>query len=127
MDWPAVDPLLLTPEINIDAQIELRQITPKLMRIIRQFAPFGPGNMTPVFLARGVQDTGYAKGVGEDGKHLKLTLTQKGSRPIGAIGFNLGDKLDVVKNKNSFDIVFSLDENEWNGQVSLQLKLRDIR
>ena len=122
-----IDPLLLTPEINIDAQIELRQITPKLMRIIRQFAPFGPGNMTPVFLARGVQDTGYAKGVGEDGKHLKLTLTQKGSRPIGAIGFNLGDKLDVVKNKNSFDIVFSLDENEWNGQVSLQLKLRDIR
>ena len=122
-----IDPLLLTPEINIDAQIELRQITPKLMRIIRQFAPFGPGNMTPVFLARGVQDTGYAKGVGEDGKHLKLTLTQKGSKPIGAIGFNLGDKLEVVKNKNSFDIVFSLDENEWNGQVSLQLKLRDIR
>ena len=122
-----IDPQLLTPEITIDAQIELRQISPKLMRIIRQFAPFGPGNMTPVFLAKGVQDTGYAKGVGEEGKHLKLSLTQKGSRPIGAIGFNLGDKLATVKNKNSFDIVFSLDENEWNGQVSIQLKLRDIR
>lgn len=122
-----IDPQLLTPEISIDVPIELRQITPKLMRIIRQFAPFGPGNMTPIFLASGVQDTGYAKAVGEEGKHLKLSLTQKGSRPIGAIGFNLGNKLDVVKNKNSFDIVFSLDENEWNGQVSLQLKLRDIR
>ncbi len=122
-----IDPILLTPEISVDAQIELNDITPKLMRIIRQFAPFGPGNMTPIFMAKGVQDTGYGRGVGEDEKHLKLSLTQKGSRPIGAIGFNLGNKLDVVKTKHRFDAVFSLDENEWNGRVSLQLKLRDIK
>ncbi|MEZ4809744.1 MAG: single-stranded-DNA-specific exonuclease RecJ [Allomuricauda sp.] len=122
-----IDPQLLQPEINVDAQIDLGHITPKLMRILHQFAPFGPGNMTPVFMAEGLQDTGYAKGVGEGEKHLKLALSQKGSTPIGAIGFNLGDKLEKVKNKNTFDAVFSLDENEWNGTVSLQLKLKDIR
>jgi single-stranded-DNA-specific exonuclease len=97
------------------------------MRILKQFAPFGPGNMTPVFMAEGLQDTGYARGVGEDEKHLKASVSQKGSGPIGAIGFNLGDKLSLVKDKKPFDAVFSLDENEWNGSVSLQLKLRDIR
>ncbi|WP_036380696.1 single-stranded-DNA-specific exonuclease RecJ [Muricauda sp. MAR_2010_75] len=122
-----IDPHLLQPEISIDAQLELNQITPKLMRILKQFAPFGPGNMTPVFMAEGLQDTGYARGVGEDEKHLKASVTQKGSAPIGAIGFNLGNKLGLVANKNLFDAVFSLDENEWNGTVSLQLKLRDIR
>lgn len=122
-----IDPKLLEPELSIDAQIELPQIDDKLMRIIKQFAPFGPGNMTPIFMAEKIQDTGYAKGVGEDEKHLKLSAFQKGSASIGAIGFNLGGKLDKIKNKNSFDAVFSLDENEWNGQVNLQLKLRDIR
>lgn len=123
----SIDPKLLEQELSIDTKIDLNQISPKLMRILKQFAPFGPGNMTPVFMAEKLNDTGYGKGVGEDDKHLKLAITQKNSKPIGAIGFNLGQKLDRVKTKNSFDAVFSLDENEWNGQVSLQLKLRDIR
>ena len=129
-----IDPKLLTPEILIDTKIELHQITPKLMRIIRQFAPFGPGNMRPVFMAEGVKDTGYGKGIGEGEKHLKLSLIQNGSvtsrgveKPIGAIGFNLGDKLNKVKTQQQFDVVFSLDENEWNGAVSLQLKLKDLK
>lgn len=123
----SIDPKLLHPEIEVDTQIELSQISPKLMRILKQFAPFGPGNMTPVFMAEKLQDTGYGKGVGEDEKHLKLTVFQRGSKPIGAIGFNLGNKLDRIKNKTAFDAVFSLDENEWNGQINLQLKLRDIK
>ena len=94
---------------------------------MRQLAPFGPGNMTPVFMAENLRDTGYAKGVGDGEKHLKLSVTQNGSRPIGCIGFNLGDKLDLVSNKKTFNAVFSLDENEWNGNVSMQLKLRDIK
>ncbi len=122
-----IDPKLLTQELGIDAELELEQITPKLMRILKQFAPFGPGNRTPVFLSEKVKDTGYAKGVGEEEKHLKLTVTQQGATPIGAIGFNLGDKIGTVKIKHQFDIAFSLDENEWNGQVSLQLKLKDLR
>ncbi len=122
-----IDPNLLIPEIKVDCMIPLAQITPKLLRIIRQLAPFGPGNMTPVFMAEGLTDTGYAKGVGEDAKHLKLAVTQNGSRPIGGIGFSLGDKLLTVKNKNVFSAVFSIEENEWNGNVSMQLKLRDIK
>jgi single-stranded-DNA-specific exonuclease len=122
-----IDPNLLTPEISVDTQLQLNQITPKLLRIINQLAPFGPGNMMPVFMADNLTDTGYAKGVGEDGKHLKLTVTQEGSPPIGAIGFNLGHKLELVQNGKRFSAVFSLDENEWQGHVSLQLKIRDIR
>ncbi len=123
----SIDPSLLEPDLAIDAKIELHQIDDKLLRIINQFAPFGPGNMTPVFMAEKLQDTGYGKGVGEDEKHIKLSVFQKGSPAFGAIGFNLGDRLDRIKNKNSFDAVFSLDENEWNGKTSIQLKLRDIR
>lgn len=122
-----IDPNLLTPEITIDAKIDLNQISPKLMRIIQQFAPFGPGNMTPVFMAENLRDTGYAKGVGEDNKHLKLAVSQNGSGSVGAIGFNLGSKLSVVQNRKPFSAVFSLEENHWNGKVNLQLKVKDLR
>ncbi len=121
-----IDVNLLTPEIVIDAQIDLADISPKLMRILKQFAPFGPGNLSPVFMTDNLKDTGYAKGVGQDEKHLKLTATQYGNGPIGGIGFNLGDKLQIVANQQSFSAVYSLDENEWQGNVSLQLKLRDL-
>ncbi len=122
-----IDPRLLTPEISVDALINLKDITPKLLRIIRQFAPFGPGNMTPVFMAERLTDTGYGKGVGEEEKHLKLTVKQHDSEAIGAIGFNLGDKLELTVDKKPFDAVFSLDENEWQGTVSVQLKIKDLR
>ena len=123
-----ITPEQLSPEIQIDAKIELHQISPKLMRIINQFAPFGPGNMMPVFMAENVQDTGYGKTVGQENKHLKLTLNSGGvQKPIGAIGFNLGDKLSQLKMKNRFDIAFNLDENEWKGNISLQLKLKDLK
>ncbi|AIM60067.1 recombinase RecJ [Cellulophaga lytica] len=122
-----IDPNLLTPEITIDAELNFNEISPKLMRIIKQMEPFGPGNMSPVFMAENLQDTGYAKGVGQEETHLKLAAVQNGSSPIGAIGFNLGNKLPLVQNKKPFSAVFSLDENEWQGVVSLQLKLRDIR
>lgn len=122
-----IDPKLLTPEILVDAPIELEQITPKLMRILKQFAPFGPGNMTPVFMAENLRDTGWGKGVGENEAHLKVTVTQNGSTPIGGIGFNLGDKVGLIANQQPFSATFSLDENEWQGNVSLQLKLRDIK
>ncbi len=122
-----IDPALLTPEITVDAKIEIKDINPKLMRILKQFAPFGPGNMAPVFMAEGLTDTGYAKGVGEEGAHLKFAVTQNGYGPIGGIGFNIGDKLPIIISRKPFDAVFSIDENEWQGNVSLQLKLRDLR
>jgi len=122
-----IDPNLLTPEIAVDMAIEVKDITPKLMRILKQFAPFGPGNMTPVFMAENLQDSGYAKGVGQDAAHLKCAVTQDGWGPVGGIGFNLGDKLPLMINRKTFDAVFSLDENEWQGNVSLQLKLKDLK
>ncbi len=122
-----IDPQLLTPEISVDAVITLKDITPKLLRILNQFAPFGPGNMSPVFMAENLVDTGYAKRVGQDEAHLKLSVTQHDSHKIGGIGFNLGDKLNLVTSRKPFSAVFSIDENEWQGNVSLQLKLRDIK
>lgn len=122
-----IDPALLTPEITVDAKLEVKDITPKLMRILNQFAPFGPGNMTPVFMSEGLTDTGYAKGVGQEGAHLKFAVTQNGYGPIGGIGFNMGDKLPSVISRKPFDAVFSIDENEWQGNISLQLKLKDLR
>jgi single-stranded-DNA-specific exonuclease len=83
--------------------------------------------MAPVFMAEGLTDTGYAKGVGEEGVHLKFAVTQNGYGPIGGIRFNIGNKLPSIISRKPFDAVFSIDENEWQGNVSLQLKLRDLR
>jgi single-stranded-DNA-specific exonuclease len=123
----SIDPQLLVPEISIDAIIELKDINPKLMRILRQFAPFGPGNMSPTFMAENLVETGYAKGVGQDEAHLKFAVTQNDCYKISGIGFNLGDKLPLVTSRKPFSAVFSIDENEWKGNVSLQLKLKDIK
>lgn len=122
-----IDPALLVPEILVDTLIELKDITPRLMRILKQFAPFGPGNMTPVFMAQDLVDTGYARTVGQDGAHLKVSVTQEDSYRIDGIGFNLGDKLSKVTSRKPFNAVFSIDENEWQGNISLQLKIRDIQ
>ena len=118
---------LQTPEIKIDAEINFDSITPKFYRILKQFAPFGPQNMSPVFMTSGVQDTGYGKCVGEDQTHLRVTLAQKDSQKITGIGFGLGTDLPIIKSKTPFKVVYSIDENEWNGHVSLQLKLKGIK
>ncbi len=117
---------MLTPEVTIDSEIILDKITPKFYRILSQFAPFGPGNMTPVFMSSSLRDTGYGKCVGEDDKHLRVTVTQNNTKLAG-IGFGLGDKKEVISNRKSFKAVYSIDENYWNGETSLQLKLRDVK
>lgn len=125
-----IDRHLLVPEIIIDAVIPLAQISPKLLRILKQFAPFGPGNGTPILMAENLRDSGYAKVVGQEGKHLKCCVSDLKNNSkdpfIEAIGFNLGAKLAVVQ-ENRFSAVFSLDENEWQGHTTLQLKLKDVR
>ena len=122
-----IDKSLLTPEIKVDMQIDLPQVNDKLWRIIKQFAPFGPGNMTPIFMTDNLRDTGYGKCVGEDDKHLRITATQSGKEKLVCIGFGLGDKLDLISNRKPFKAVYSVDENHWQGRTSLQLKLRDIK
>jgi single-stranded-DNA-specific exonuclease len=122
-----IDRRLLTPEIAVDAEIDLDEITPKFFRILKQFAPFGPGNMSPVFMTQNLTDTGYGKCVGADEAHLKCKVVQQGkSGMFDMIGFGLGEKFETISEKKTFKAVYSLDENEWNGNVSIQLKLKDI-
>ena len=123
-----IDRNLLTPEIKIDTQIDLKDITPKFYRILKQFAPYGPENMTPVFMTENLTDTGYGKCVGQDKTHLRLTATQpQSSKNIVCIGFGMGDKYELISDKKPFKAVYSIDENEFRGNISLQLKLRDIK
>ena len=122
-----IDPKLLTRELKVDLEIELGEINDKLMRILKQFAPFGPGNLSPTFMSQNLKDTGYGKCVGEDDKHIRLTVTQSFNDKIVCIGFGLGDKIDIIKNKKLFSAAYAIDENHWNGNVSLQLKLKDIK
>ena len=122
-----IDRKLLTPEIQIDAEINLDDISEKFYRIIKQFAPFGPGNMSPVFMSRNLRDTGYARCVGGDDKHLKARLFQKSNgRSIDAIGFDLGKKCDLLAEGKKVKAVYAIEENEFQGNVSLQLKLKDV-
>jgi len=122
-----IDRRLLTPEIAVDAEINLDEITPKFFRILKQFAPFGPGNMSPVFMTQNLTDTGYGKCVGADEAHLKCKVVQQGkSAMFDMIGFGLGEKFETISEKKTFKAVYSLDENEWNGNISIQLKLKDI-
>ena len=118
---------LMIPEILIDAEINLADINERFIRILKQFEPFGPMNMTPVFLTKDLIDTGYGKKIGKDDEHLKLFVKQGNSEGIGAICFKIGDKLDLTANRQLFQAVYSVDENEYNGNVSLQMRLRDIK
>lgn len=122
-----INPDIMQPELLIDSEITIGQITPKLVRILKQFAPFGPNNRTPVFMARGLMDTGFARTVGAESNHLKMTLTQEGSLPFDAIGFHLGTKLQRIANRQPFDAVFTIEENIWNGQTRIQLRIKDLR
>jgi len=119
-----IDPDLLIPEIVIDTEIQFRDIQWPFYNILCQMEPFGPENLRPVFLARGVTDTGFSKIVKE--LHLKFSLRQQGVT-LSGIGFNMADKMELLADKKPVDIVFKLDENEWNGEKSLQIRVMDVR
>lgn len=125
---------LRTPEVTIDAEVDLIDLTPKFYRIISQLAPFGPANMKPVFKATALRDNGYAKRIGkvenEDDlpEHLRLNIiygTDK--KTYNAIGFGMGDKLEQLQKSETFEAAFTLEENNWQGFTSLQLMLKDLK
>ena len=121
-----IDKKLLIPEITIDLELELSEITPKFFRILQQMGPFGPQNMKPVFKTTSVRDNGYGKTVGSDKSHLKLSIIDGADKKTyNAIGFGLGNKIKSIK--GDFDIAYSLDENEWKGNTSIQLILKDLK
>jgi len=113
------------PQIEIDAPIKLSQITSNFYNIIKQMEPFGPGNMRPVFVSECVYDTGNLRVVGDS--HLKLRLTQDGFYSIDAIGFGLSDYYKAVSKGIPFDVCYTVEENIYRGDVSLQLRIKDIR
>ena len=123
-----IDKGMTSKKVAIEGEIELEEITPKFYRILKQFAPFGPGNKTPIFSAKNLRDTGYAKVVGQDNTHLKFNLTQQNSSKIyNAIGFSLAGKYPTILNKKIFNAAFTVDENYWNGKKNIQLKVIDIK
>jgi single-stranded-DNA-specific exonuclease len=115
---------MLVPEITIDAEVNLKEITPKFYDIICQMEPFGPENMRPVFVAKNVYETGASKIVKDT--HLKFSLKQD-SVVMDGIGFGLAEKFELLKPNQPLDVVFTLDENVWNGNKKLQMKVIDIR
>lgn len=122
-----IDPALRVPEEEVDAEVRLTDLDEPLARILHHMAPYGPGNMKPVFLTRGVVDTGGARIVGDD--HLKMTLRMAGSHgpTFDAIGFRMGAHYERVKSGEPFSVLYTLEENEWNGRVTLQLNIKDLK
>ena len=119
---------MLTPVTNIDCELDFSQITPKFFRILKQFQPFGPGNGNPVFMTENVYDDGNGRKVGAGGVHIKLDLIQESQpyRQIPAIGFNMADLYDYIKAGNPMDVCYSIVENYYRGNSTIQLRLKDI-
>ncbi len=115
----------LIPEVDIDMELELTDITPKFYRIMKQFAPFGPGNMSPVFLTKHLQDDGYARIVGTH--HLKLKLGKPGQPFFDAIAFGMAHMQPAISKGIPVDVCYTLEENHWNGKVNLQWMVKDMR
>jgi single-stranded-DNA-specific exonuclease len=116
---------LLVPEISIDSPLNLAQIDAKFFRILSQFEPFGPKNMSPVFMASGVKLAGAIGIVGD--KHLKMQVKQGDSNVFDCIGFGLGKLKEALLLSNSFDMCFSIEENSWKDRRNIQLNIKDIR
>ena len=119
------------PELEVDMKINFRDITSKFMRILNQFAPFGPGNMAPIFWTSGVYDAGGSRPVGGH-RHLKLTVSQAGDKELGVapfsgIAFQKGDYFDRIHDGEPFSICYHLEYNTWQGKTTLQLNVKDIK
>jgi single-stranded-DNA-specific exonuclease len=119
-----ITPDLLIPEIIIDSEISISELTESFHNIIAQMEPFGPDNMKPVFVAKNVSNTGFSKIVKE--QHIRFSVQQKNIQ-INGIGFNMAHKYDILQNNKFIDIVFNIDLNEWNGNTNVQLKVIDFK
>ena len=120
-----IKPEQLIQQIPIDAELRLSQIEPKFFRILNQFAPFGPENMSPVFLTKNVYVSGIAGLAGQN--HLRMTVIQEGSAGYNCIAFNHGEYLDKIKKDEPFDICYTIEENIWQERRSIQLNIKGIR
>jgi len=115
----------LTQEIQIDAELQLAQITPKFFRVLTQFGPFGPENMCPVFISKQVSTYGGVNMVGSN--HIKMTVYQNGSSLFDCIAFNQGECIEQIRLGKPFDICYTIEENIWRDKRSIQLNIKGIR
>lgn len=120
-----IAPELLEPEITIDSRLNLADITPKFFRVLQQFAPFGPENNAPVFMAKNVYSVGAAQLVGAN--HLKMYITQEGAPVFDCIGFGLGEYMAYVNKGIPFTACFTIEENVWRDKRNIQLNLKGIK
>jgi single-stranded-DNA-specific exonuclease len=120
---------MLVPQIKVDASIKLSEITPKFYRVLKQFEPFGPRNMTPVFISEKVVDYGYSRPVGRNKEHLKLSIVDdiREGDVKGGIAFSMGHLYSKISSGTTFDVCYSVQENEYMGKVETQLMVRDIK
>jgi single-stranded-DNA-specific exonuclease len=119
-------PDIFTPEIELAGEMDLKDLTPSFWNILKQFAPFGPGNHNPTFVARGVRDIGYSRIL--TGNHLRLSIKQGDSLlPYAGVAFGRGDDFAKIMTREPFDICFNIQENQWQDQVSLQLMVKDLK
>lgn len=120
---------VITPIVQIDSHLDFNQITPKFFRILKQFQPFGPGNMAPVFITENVYDNGNGRKVGADAGHLKLELIQEDQpyRHISAIAFNRAEHYEHLAAGNPIDVCYSIVENYYRGNSTIQLRIVDIK
>lgn len=127
----------LVEQIDIDAEIDFRELEsdvpgnplPKLYRLIQRFAPFGPANMRPTFVTHRVVDNGYSAAIGSDGSHLRLNVVQQGNPAfiVGGIAFGMGHFAERIKTGEPFSMAYTIEVNEWNNTISLQLNVKDIK
>lgn len=119
---------IMVPRIDVDEVLTLSDITPKFFKCLEMFEPFGPGNMAPVFVCRGLTDSGQTQLVGQTREHLKLTVVDESvNRPMSAIAFKQSEHFDAIHRGEKFDICFSLEMNTFRGKETLQLKVHDIK
>ena len=114
-------------EIRIESKIELSSITPKFFRILNQFEPFGPGNRRPIFLSEHLSLKGGLNKIGKNREHLKLSVSQESDKTFSAIGFWLSEKATSISSNSTFAMLYTIDENTWNGITTIQLKIKDIK
>jgi len=114
-------------EIRIESKIELSSITPKFFRILNQFEPFGPGNRRPIFLSEHLSPKGGLNKIGKNREHLKLSVSQESDKTFSAIGFWLSEKATSISSNSTFSMLYTIDENTWNGITTIQLKIKDIK
>jgi single-stranded-DNA-specific exonuclease len=124
-----IHPDQLIPVVEIDTELQLSEINDKFFRILKQFQPFGPENMAPVFLTENVSDNGSGKPVGMNSEHLKLSLVHENDpyKVFPAIAFQQGRLYNKISGGQGFDICYSLDENVFRGESSIQINIKDIK